>query len=199
MERLSAWSWKDSGVATLNRISESHQGYARHSDFLSFLAVVQELGLDILPITWNDGLNSIGFGGTAVLREAMVDLKTSFAFKHVVGKDNEERAKSFRTLINEATVLGQPSFQEHRNIVTLEGICWHTPTGEERVEPALVFEKAERKDLFAFLTTPPSSELKFSERMHLCIDIAQGLYHGHQYGKSLFTSDWRLYLADRIV
>lgn len=188
LEKLSAWSWKDSEVEIPNISSENHQSYALHSDFLSFLAVVQELGLDMLPITWNDGLNSIGFGGTAVLREAMVDLKKSFAFKHVVGKDDEERAKSFRTLISEITVLGQPSFRKHPNIVTLEGICWHTPTGEERVEPALVFEKAKHKDLFRFLTTPLGQKLKFSERMHLCIDIARGLYHGHQYGKSQFSS-----------
>jgi hypothetical protein len=199
LERLSAWSWKDSEVATPNRNSETPPDYARHSDFLSFLAVVQELGLDILPITWNGGLNSIGFGGTAVLREAMVDLKTSFAFKHVVGRGSEEKAKSFRALINEVTVLGQSSFQEHRNIVTLEGICWHTPTGEERVEPALIFEKAEHKDLFAFLTALPGSKLKFMERMQLCKDIAQGLYHGHQYGKSQLSSAWWLYPTDKIV
>jgi hypothetical protein len=55
-------------------------------DFLSFLSIAQNLEIDFLPITWQPALSCIGQGGTAKIRQALVNLQMSFAFKRLVSK-----------------------------------------------------------------------------------------------------------------
>ena len=50
-------------------------------DFSSFLAVVQALHIEILPITREPGREDIGRGAYAVLGQALMTMEYSFAFK----------------------------------------------------------------------------------------------------------------------
>ena len=48
-----------------------------HCDFLSFLGIAQMLRIDFLPITWQPALETVGHGGTAEIRQALVNLQMS--------------------------------------------------------------------------------------------------------------------------
>jgi hypothetical protein len=73
-----------------------------HFDFLSFLGIAQSLKVDFLPITWQPALDTIGYGGTAKIRQTLVNIQMSFAFKRLILTEN------FQALVAEISVLGQP-------------------------------------------------------------------------------------------
>src|SRR6266704_7017975 len=50
-------------------------------DFLTFLGVAQQCRFDFFPITWLPGLENVGEGATAEIREALVDIQMSYVFK----------------------------------------------------------------------------------------------------------------------
>src|SRR4051794_16369808 len=56
-------------------------------DFLSFLAIAINLGVPLLPITWQAAGEGIGFCGCGEIRQAILDVRTSLAFKLVKGED----------------------------------------------------------------------------------------------------------------
>jgi serine/threonine protein kinase len=150
-------------------------------DIIDFLAAVQKLELDILPITWQSARLPIGAGGTSRINEAIIDVQTSFAFKCVSDDQKEEGiAKSFQAFISEISILGHPLIQDHPNIVDLEGICWDITRDE--VWPVLVFEKSQFGDLYEFLASPPGRALNANERLKLCRSIASALIAMHSFG-----------------
>jgi hypothetical protein len=50
--------------------------------FIALLALTQRLEIDMLPTTWQASLGNIGQGGQAEINQALVNVQTSFAFKH---------------------------------------------------------------------------------------------------------------------
>jgi hypothetical protein len=50
-------------------------------NFLTFLATAQALQIEFLPIAWDVARGFIGKGGTSKIRQALINLDTSFAFK----------------------------------------------------------------------------------------------------------------------
>lgn len=64
----------------------------QHNSLISFLAVVQYYGFNFLAITWRQGLDKLGVGATAEVRQALLNLDTAFAFKQVK-QDLEDAAK----------------------------------------------------------------------------------------------------------
>lgn len=56
-------------------------------DFLRFLGIAQSLQIDFLPITWQPALDIIGQGGTVKIRQSMVILQMSFAFKRLASTE----------------------------------------------------------------------------------------------------------------
>jgi hypothetical protein len=148
-------------------------------DFLSFLGIAQSLKIDFLPITWQPALDTIGHGGTAEIRQTLINIQTSFAFKRLVSTRSGEEAKNFQALIAEISVLGQPSIREHPNIITLEGICWDIIPETEQVWPVLVFEKAPLGDLLVFMEQGAGNKLGLEDRLKLCIDIATAVADMH--------------------
>jgi hypothetical protein len=150
----------------------------RH-DFLTFLGIAQSLKIDFLPITWQPALDTVGQGGTAEIRQALINLQTSFAFKRLISTRPAEEAKNFQALIAEISVLGQPSIRDHPNIITLEGICWDIILETEKVWPVLVFEKARLGDLLAFMEQGAGKKLSLEDRLQLCVDIATAVADMH--------------------
>jgi len=153
-------------------------------DLITFLAVIQKLGIDILPITWQAARQPIGIGATGRINEALINLHTSFAFKCVSDRQKERETKEgvIQALINEVTVLGHESIRNHSNIVELQGICWDVAsddTGDDKVWPVLVFKKAQYEDLYYFAMQLVGRELCFAERLKLCIDVGTAILDMH--------------------
>jgi hypothetical protein len=156
-------------------------------DFLTFLSVAQNLEVDFLPITWQPALDSIGQGGTAKIRQALVNLQMSFVFKRLVSivpaQTETDEIRKFRALIAEISVLRHPSIRDHPNIIRLEGICWDVVSNSEKVWPVLVFEKARHGDLHTFMGQAKGKKMTIEERLNICIDIAIALMDMHSSSK----------------
>lgn len=149
-------------------------------DFLSILGIAQTLKIDFLPITWQPALENVGHGGTAEIRQALVHLQMSFAFKRLIpAQSTTDETKSFRTLIAEISVLGHPLIRDHPNILKLEGICWDVVPDDEKVWPVLVFKKARHGDLQTFMEQAEGKRLSLEERLDLCADIATAVHDMH--------------------
>src|SRR5271169_1466246 len=71
-------------------------------DLISFLATVQWREIDCLPITWQPALDSIGRGATAEIRQSLVNIQMSFAFKRPIIRDGtQNESVIYQALISE--------------------------------------------------------------------------------------------------
>jgi len=156
-------------------------------DFLSFLGIAQSHKIDFLPITWQPALDNIGLGSTAEIRQALVNLQMSFAFKRLTSTERAQteadEARNFRALIAELLVLSHPLARHHLNIIRLEGICWDVVSSSEKVWPVLVFEKAQHGDLHTFMGQAKGKRLTMEERLNICADIAIAVMDMHSCSK----------------
>ncbi|KAF2848273.1 kinase-like protein, partial [Plenodomus tracheiphilus IPT5] len=153
-------------------------------DLISFLAVVQEHGIAILPITWQAARLPIATGATGKINEALLNLRSSFAFKCVSDKqkETENTQTIMEVLTNEVKVFGHRSIRDNPNIVDLQGVCWDVSMdkeGNNTVWPVLVFEKTPYEDLYSFLMQPVGRELCFADRLRLCTDISTAIWGLH--------------------
>lgn len=157
------------------------------ADLLSFLATAQALNVEILSITWDAARQHIGSGATSQIRESLVNLHTSFAFKrfHDVQLRTESQEEDiFRALTNEILVLGNRAVREHPNIVQLQGVCWDIDTND-RPWPVIALEKSQYGDLSTFATLPVGRKLTFQERVQICVDIGASVMDMHSNSESL--------------
>jgi hypothetical protein len=164
-----------------------------HYDFISFLGVAQRLGIDFHPITWQPALDKVGEGGTADIRQALINLQMSFAFKRLKWprQARSDESRSLLALICEVSVLGHPLIRNHPNIIKLEGICWDISPGDEKVWPVLVFEKTQNGDLDRFMNSDAGKSLCLEERLKLCTDVATAVKDMHlcrELSRSLLMS-----------
>lgn len=150
-------------------------------NFLTFLAVSQRRGIDYLPITWQPALESVGSGSTADIRQSLINLQLSFAFKriHLERLTTNSQRDAFLALISEVFVLGHPAIRGHENVIRLEGICWEIK--KEEVWPVLVFKKSPLGDLNRFMTTSAGRTLGIKERLSLCEGVAAALMTMHSF------------------
>lgn len=170
-------------------LSDVHVTQAKEStsdsyDLITFLAVIQKLGIDILPITWQAARPRLGAGATGIVTQALINLHTSFAFKCLsdAQKSPKNSGDAISALINEVLVLGHPSVRKHPNIAELHGICWEVSTdgqGVDSVWPVLVFEKSQNEDLLRFARLPVGRDLNFTERLEICVQIGTAICDMH--------------------
>jgi Protein tyrosine and serine/threonine kinase len=186
---------KDFASATSTNPQIGNQPY----NLITFLAIAQKLEIDFLPITWQPTLSEVGAGGTAKIRQSLIHLQMSFAFKTIKDAkwideiDETQRPREvktrFQALISEISVLRHPSVREHPNIISLLGICWDIlPSG--CVWPVLVFEKTALRDLWSFAASEEGKNISIETRLKLCADIATAVRDLHQSSKknpSLFA------------
>ena len=180
---------RSSGLINYTVSGEPHQSVGfvstRQYDFLDFLGVAQSLKIDFLPITWQPALDRIGQGGTAKIRQALVNLQTTFAFKHLDRpKSATEEARNLHALIAEISILGHPTIRSHSHIASIEGICWDVVSGGEKVWPVLVFEKTEYGDLSRFMRSNAGMQLGLRERLDILFDTALAIRDLHNIGGS---------------
>lgn len=157
------------------------------NDFISVLALVQQMEFDFLPITWHPALEKVGAGATAEIRQALVNVQTSFAFKRI----GLEREDAFSALSSEISALGNPIVRGHDNIINLVGICWDVNPDGPTIWPVLVFEKATYDNLEEFMQSDNGRRLSKSQILCLMRDIGSALACLHNCSMS------RLHLCDR--
>lgn len=145
--------------------------------FLSFLATAQALQVDFLPLVWDAERGVVGTGGSSRIHQSLVDLDTSLAFK-TYHKQTRTEEQIFRTVINEITVLNQPSVREHTNIARLQGICWDISPRDDKPWPVLVFEKSHFGDMDHF-ARHGGRNMKPEERLSLCLDVGRAIMDMH--------------------
>ncbi|KAK3374185.1 kinase-like domain-containing protein [Lasiosphaeria ovina] len=159
---------------------DSSLGHQEAIDLISFLAIACDLGVPLLPMTWQAARERLGLGGSGDVRQALVDVQTSLAFKLVKDEDKAQREVELvlRIFANELIALSRPNLRAHPHIVDLLGICWDNPsTGG--VWPALLFEKSQYSDLYNFSTLLVWRELAAMERLDLCLQIGSAIAEMH--------------------
>ena len=173
-------------------------------DLITFLEVAQNLHVDFLAVMWQPALERIGSGATSEIRESLLSLNDSFAFKRAIPFGITIGKHILPFLIAEISILSHHSVRDHPNINQLQGVCWEVysstghPQGFSRdrdidlttsgIIPVLVFEKTVHSDLYQFMTAGEGRELSLSERLHLCTDIAQAIADMHSNSKYELTS-----------
>lgn len=172
-------AYTTSGATHQSACSTSKREY----DFLDFLGVAQSLKLDFLPFTWQPALDTIGDGGTAEIRQELISVRLTFAFKQLRRpRSVVEEVRNLQALVAEISVLGHPEIQRHPNIAGLAGVCWDVVPGGEKVWPVPVFEKTRCGDLARFMTGGPGKELDFRDRLDLLYDVGLAVRTLHAYG-----------------
>lgn len=161
-----------------------------HRDLIRLIAIATALKVDILPLTWQPALESLGQGGTGWISQSSLNDRVSFAFKRFNRTkttpeltESEFRALQFDAMISEIIVLSCPEVYGHPNVINLEGLCWEISRPSGEVWPVLVFQKAKCGDLRNFLTLPEAEDLTLDTRIEICGEVAKALRIMHQCGE----------------
>ena len=179
----SGLQWSEYGDSVCSVLPPPKDSEPRY-DLAIFVSVVQNLDLEFLLVTWN-ALEAFSRGGTADIRQSIVDIETTFAFKRASRLFQQKKeVAAYRALVSEVLVLGNPVMWDHPNIIDLEGICFEIDADD--VRPVLVLEKAQLGDLQQFLGTREWNDVSFDMRLSLCVDAACAIMALHQCGMILW-------------
>ena len=151
-------------------------------DFLSILGIAQKLDIDFLPITWQPALDTAGDGATAEIRQSLINVQTSFAFKRYKRRwepRSDADYSGFQRLYFEISILGQPEIRRHPNIIRLEGLCWDISPDSKEIWPVLVFEKTSFGDLTKWSASKEGRAASHDVRLSICADVASAVRHLH--------------------
>ena len=161
-------------------------------DLISFLALMQNFNLDLLPVRWQPHLGLIGVSGTALFSQSSISSQISLVFKRFCYGYSQQ---DYRIPFQEIECLAHPVLRQHPNIMQVVGVCFdirHDRLPE--VQPVLVFERAPLGDLGAFIASRDDTLLLVEDRLRLCSDIGSALMTLHTYGESevsaLLFSAW---------
>ena len=172
--------------ATFNPKGHTADFPNHHENLGYFLTVIQYFQINIIPVTWQPALDSLGRGTSAVVNQSMIHASLYYAFKRT-GLDTP-----YSTLISEVAILSLPQIRGHANINGLEGICWELrvngPDIGPAVRPVLVSNKADFGDLRRFLKSEDGMNLSLQQKLDICLDIARAMNELHQCGAGTLES-----------
>jgi len=151
--------------------------------FVAVLGLAQRLGVEFLPIIWDNSLDTIGSGGQARVNHQFMNLQMSFAFKRF---DHESAQDPLREFVQELLILTHPAVFQHQYIIKLEGIMWDI-INEEKIWPVLVFEKTHFGDLYKFARSVAGKKVSMYNRLEICADIGVAIRDMHANSKELIT------------
>lgn len=169
---------EDNEYASLLSFSPSASiGAAAHAEagdysLVTILALAQRLHIDLLPLTWQAALGSLGEGGQSIVKQALVAIQSSLAFKRF--KPSRLDDSVLRDASREMIMLAHPAVRNHPFVIALEGICWDIQSVQQ-IWPVLVFEKSHLGDLHTFLTHNKGHDLPLCDRIALCCNIGIAL------------------------
>ncbi|CEL08488.1 hypothetical protein ASPCAL11637 [Aspergillus calidoustus] len=180
---LTSWNRDDnSGASAVPVLKQGHIVPTVQSSILEFLSIAQALNIDILPITWQPALPTIGEGATAYVLQSPFAENARFAFKRMRPVSQEEKIWNMRALIAELLILGQPSIRTHPCISPLQGICWDVSSMTDEVCPVLVFGKANNGDLGTFMASTVGPRLSYFSRVAMCFQMGDAIRTMHELG-----------------
>lgn len=145
--------------------------------FIALLGLIQRLGIEILPLTWQAARGSLeedgrgGRGGQAKIYQSEISPGASFAFKRFSRNDYHE-------IVSELLILTHEVVRKHPYIIHLEGLCWDV-RGDDDVRPVLVFEKSSLGDLFYFMKAGGGEMMSINNRLRLCVEIGIAIRDMH--------------------
>jgi serine/threonine protein kinase len=173
-------------TAALPKISKAN--IYKHN-LVTLLGAIQSLEIDFLPITWQSAMDDVGRGATAKIRQSLLSLQTSLAFKCIRPSPFSKRSKKaaeeaetkvFHAIISEMEILALT--RDHPNIATLYGICWDI-SKDGQPWPVLVFKKAPHGNLDDFISRNTERELSWVTKVKLVTGIARAVKYMHAHSK----------------
>lgn len=159
----------------------------RHCDLVSLFALTQKFGIDILPLTWLPHLEGLGLGGTAEIKQALINTQMDLAFKRLHLDDSlaVSTSAAYRILIAEICALGQSPMRDHPNVLKLQGICFDATEHDAMIRPVLVFEKAKFGDLESFMRSEKGLLTTTDQRLNMLGQLASAVSLLHSARKLL--------------
>lgn len=152
-------------------------------DLATFFAVVSELKVENVPLTWHGGLGEVGRGATAQIQEAIITADHRFAFKRFSfpGSEGASERRTVQAAMIELLALSHPALRNHPNILRMYGVCQDMLTTNDVFQPALVVEKSVFGDLGVFMSQR-GSYLDGNTRVELCADVIAAVAALHENG-----------------
>lgn len=158
------------------------EGDSTHDDFIRFLQCAQSLGVRILPLVWDPGLEQLGRDGTTGrVSQRGWNSDMQFAFKRfrpqltgsVSLTDAQLRSLQYLAMTNEMTILSCPGVKNNSNIVLFFGIGFEIIPSLAQIRPMLIFSKATGGDLST--TDFEAEEMSEDYLLGICGEVAKGL------------------------
>ena len=159
---------------------------------VKLLSIATAVRLNILPVKWRPGLESLGEGATANINQSPLNSKISFAFKRFNQfsdslpslSNHDELLLKYNAILSEVVTLMHSEIYRHPNVVNLEGLCWEILSDSAQIRPVLVFRKADGGSLDKFISRHEAKSLSFADKIHICGEIAKGLRIIHLSGRA---------------
>jgi len=159
-------------------------------DFVTFLAIIQSLGVAILHFEPNLSKNSRRGDRVKVVHlrggKGMV-FKSEFRNQHISESDAN------RKLLPEIMVLGNPRLNKHPNMHEMLGVTLQPVFDPPRpgmsaaqcaVVPHLVFAECKYGSLWDFVTRSRKRPLSLLQKLRLCSNIAEAVKAMHKLSKA---------------
>jgi hypothetical protein len=159
--------------------ASSHLGPPPSDEYWLYqiLSWSQYLSVDILPVTRQSVLDSLGSGATTCVTQGLVSTELHLAFKPV---------RSLEIFLRELTLLAYNPIRMHPFISQIYGISWDFATFETTC-PVLVFEKAPLANLKTFMQTEHGRKLDVFQRIIFAFQIAVTLRDLEKMSKPCFA------------
>lgn len=170
-------------------------GPQSHCNFIYFCGLVQGLGLDFLPITWQPYVGLGGSGATSKIRQSLLGTDLSLAFKSISVSDtsrsytSSEKQIIFALFIAEIKPMANRAVLMSPYIQHVDGICWSLSNSTGAVDPVLVYERASYGDLYHYMSSDEGEKAEnIFASIKTCRDIAIGLHTLHCCGELPFMN-----------
>lgn len=160
-------------------------------DLITALAVIQSLQYDLLPLHWHQGSSTVGFGGTASIRQMPLDILSTLVFKvykdaaQIEEMDQHDQEifveKALKVFVNELILLSIPRIRSHQNISHAVGVSFQLmPSG--RVWPVITSRRAELGNLEFFSRSKRGKTLTMTDKLCLLDGISAAINEVHSNG-----------------
>jgi hypothetical protein len=158
-----------------------------HYNLLSFFSIAQKLGVNLIKVTWQPGLDRLGRGASSTVQQALIDKRLHMAFKRSVSSnddfsmDTEKLEKErFQALILEMIAL--EILRENPHVIDLLGVTYETSANTHQVWPVLLMERSGMGTMEQFLASDEGRQLDGMAKLRLCIQIADACEAMHSLG-----------------
>jgi tetratricopeptide (TPR) repeat protein len=149
-----------------------------HNSLITLLGVAQQYRVDLLPVTWQQFLPSLGEGASGVVHQSSVLKDFSLAFKDFSAPAASEGI-DFGAMMREIMILQSPAIQKSQNVIDLNGICWKFDKGLFGISPILVYSVGQCGNLKDFVDDKLAS---FKTNELIMIQLARGFIRLHESG-----------------